>query len=76
MNLRKMKELIEFTQGEPYMILKKCCSDRDVIFVRFYTNVSYAQAVRALNENGRDPLNAIMELSVDLLLTAGLLTVS
>lgn len=69
MNLRKMKELIEFTQGEPYMILKKCYSDRDVALVRFYTSVSYAQAVRALNENECNVVNTIMDLTLQAELT-------
>ena len=59
-NLRKMKELIEFTRGEPHTILQEFCSD--VILVMYQANVSYAQAVKALDENERDIVNAIMEL--------------
>ena len=47
-NLRKMKELIEFTQGKLRTILKEFCSD--VILVMQQANVS-REAIRALTEN-------------------------
>lgn len=58
-NLRKMKELIEFTQAEPRRILKQT----DVFIVMQYADVSLAEAVDALNRYQGDILNAIIGLT-------------
>lgn len=67
LNLRKMKELIEFTQGEPHLILEKFCSDVILVMNQASSNfrkVSYAEARKALNNNEGDIVDAIMELTI------------
>ncbi len=61
-NLRQMKELIEFTQGEPRRILNNSFWG-DILLVMNHANVSRAQAVNALNTHEGDIVNAIMELT-------------
>jgi len=60
-NIRKIKELIEFTQGQPNLILDNFWGD--VFFIVDHVKVSRAQAVKALKNNKGDLVDAVMELT-------------
>ena len=62
LNLRNMKQLIEFTQGKPNMILTHFWSDVELVMQQ--ANVSRARAVEALDTNEGDIVMAIMDLLI------------